>query len=180
MVEELGLEPGPELRRLEEAILAHDEALVIRERAAVPAPRSDPRPPTNVRPALSSFVGRRDDLVRVAELLELVRLVTLVGPGGCGKTRLAVEVAIRRLADVPGGVWFVALDGVATGDAVLSAVTEAVSARVSSVRRASKDRRSRRTGSRRRRSRNRRRRWRPARRATPWSCSGRRCRLGPR
>ncbi len=50
----------------------------------------------NLRFALTSFVGRDDELQRVGSLLDQVRLVTLVGPGGAGKTRLAVEIAARR------------------------------------------------------------------------------------
>ncbi|MFD7589462.1 BTAD domain-containing putative transcriptional regulator [Kitasatospora sp. NPDC059811] len=71
-----------------------------------PEPRR-PRPPGNPDAPLTSFVGREDDIRRVAELLGRARLVTLVGPGGSGKTRLATTAG-RRLTP-PGGVWFVAL-----------------------------------------------------------------------
>ena len=52
--------------------------------------------------------------------------MTLVGAGGCGKTRLATEFACRQLADFRDGVWFAALDTVASGDAVPGAVADAL------------------------------------------------------
>ncbi len=83
--EELGLEPGPDLRRLQEAILAHDPAI-----AAVAAAGGRRG---NLPHRQTSFVGRGDDLDRAAALMRQHRLVTLTGPPGVGKTRLAVEVA---------------------------------------------------------------------------------------
>jgi predicted ATPase/DNA-binding SARP family transcriptional activator len=77
---ELGLEPGPELRNLEQQILIHDPALQ-------PAAPGVPAPP-----ATPTF-GRDDDVLDVLAALEGARLVTLTGPGGVGKTRLAIEVA---------------------------------------------------------------------------------------
>ncbi|MFJ1935364.1 AfsR/SARP family transcriptional regulator [Kitasatospora sp. NPDC088160] len=71
-----------------------------------PEPRRA-RPPGNLDAPLTSFVGREDDIRRVAELLGRARLVTLVGPGGSGKTRLATTAG-RRLTP-SGGVWFAAL-----------------------------------------------------------------------
>ncbi|SDK50373.1 BTAD domain-containing putative transcriptional regulator [Nonomuraea jiangxiensis] len=87
---ELGVDPGPELRE------AHLAAL------------RDPEPRSNLPARLTSFVGRAADLSRIGELLTGdARLVTLVGPGGAGKTRLAVEAAAAL--DVPDGVWLVEL-----------------------------------------------------------------------
>ena len=79
---ELGLEPGPELRELEQAILVHD----------VPTARTDlPAPATPT-------IGREDALQRIAALLANTRLLTLLGPGGVGKTRLALELARAHAA----------------------------------------------------------------------------------
>ena len=64
-------------------------------------------PPSNLPAALSSFVGRRREIAEVEQLLASHRLVTLTGQGGCGKTRLALQVAGDRLAEMPGGVWLV-------------------------------------------------------------------------
>jgi predicted ATPase/DNA-binding SARP family transcriptional activator len=105
--DELGLEPGLELRRLQEAILAHDPAV-----AAVPIDR---RRRGNL-PALStSFVGREDELRQVAGLLGEHRLVTLSGPPGVGKSRLALEAARSLEHEFPEGIWLV--DFARAGDA---------------------------------------------------------------
>lgn len=63
--------------------------------------------PNNLPLQLTSFVGRDTELSHVRELLEKTRLVTLTGPGGCGKTRLAQHVAVEVLDRFPEGVWFV-------------------------------------------------------------------------
>ncbi len=60
----------------------------------------------------TSFVGRQAETARLTELLAAHRLVTLVGEGGAGKTRLAVEVAASRVDEYPDGVWFVDLASV--------------------------------------------------------------------
>jgi len=90
--EELGLEPGPELRRLESAILTHDPALDLPSApGSGPSGRAGPR--SAIPESLSALVGRAAELQDLTGLLAEHRLVTLVGPGGVGKTRLALEVA---------------------------------------------------------------------------------------
>jgi predicted ATPase/DNA-binding SARP family transcriptional activator len=97
--DELGLEPGPDLRRLQEAILAHDPAI-----AAVPVDR---RRRGNLPAPSTSFVGREDELRQVATSVREHRLVTFIGPPGVGKSRLAVETA-RSIEDAcPDGIWVV-------------------------------------------------------------------------
>lgn len=116
LVEELGVDPSAELQEV------HLQAL--RGELAPVAPVLDRLP---VR--LTSFVGRGDELKLLAELLAGSRLVTLVGPGGAGKTRLATEVAARHPAHDRGRVWFVPLAGVRDSHDVLGALLTALGVR---------------------------------------------------
>jgi non-specific serine/threonine protein kinase len=81
--------------------------------------------------ALSAFIGRSRDLAEAAALLGRVRLVTLAGAGGAGKSRLAREVAARAVADAafPEGVWWVELAPLPPGSEVTSAVATALGVR---------------------------------------------------
>ncbi|HIE21737.1 MAG TPA: tetratricopeptide repeat protein, partial [Acidimicrobiia bacterium] len=99
--EELGIGPGPDLYSLEERILLHDPSLTL-ETGAEELLTNLERPPT-------ALVGRVPELVRLVELTRSRRLITLTGPGGVGKTRLAVEAGCRALSSFPDGVWFVDL-----------------------------------------------------------------------
>ncbi|MCK2221832.1 winged helix-turn-helix domain-containing protein [Actinomadura sp. ATCC 31491] len=100
LADELGLDPGPELVALHQAILEQDPSL------SVPAGR----PRTNLPAAVSKLIGRDEALAEVCGLLEEERLVTLTGSGGVGKTRLALAAADRLLESAPDGVWLVELD----------------------------------------------------------------------
>ncbi len=84
---------------------------------------------TNLRAAVTSFVGRDDDARKVNKLLGGGRLVTIVGTGGAGKTRLASEVASSWVSRAPGGVWFVELAPVSDSDNVALAVLDALRSR---------------------------------------------------
>jgi predicted ATPase/DNA-binding SARP family transcriptional activator len=97
--EELGIEPSVEIRELEERILLQDLSLG-------PAVHT---PTTNLPTASTSFVGREQDVARVHTLSEQARLVTLTGPGGVGKTRLAIEAAAGITDRFRDGVWLVPL-----------------------------------------------------------------------
>ena len=106
LVDELGIEPGPQLRRLEQSILAHDPELHPgRPARAVPATLPAPS---------GELIGRDGELAEVAALLERpgTRLVTLVGTGGVGKTRLALEAARAVGERFRGGAVHVDLEGV--------------------------------------------------------------------
>ncbi|GAB3418787.1 BTAD domain-containing putative transcriptional regulator [Flindersiella endophytica] len=79
LADELGTDPSEELAAIHQALLRGDQ----------------PHQPRSLPAQLTSFVGRAEDLAKVAELLGTTRLVTLFGPGGSGKTRLSIEVASR-------------------------------------------------------------------------------------
>jgi predicted ATPase/DNA-binding SARP family transcriptional activator len=105
LVDELGLEPGPELRKLERMILAHDPGL---EAEAATDLLSAPLPvPAN------ATVGREGELAEITALLirPEVRLLTLVGTGGVGKTRLALEASRMVDGRFPGGATYADLAG---------------------------------------------------------------------
>src|SRR5690554_6759714 len=106
LAEELGVEPGPELRRLESAILSHDETLLARPPAAHPAPT---RGAAALPVPASELIGRQRELDELRESLDRHRLVTIVGPGGVGKTRLAIAAAQALVANDQPAVWFVDL-----------------------------------------------------------------------
>lgn len=85
--------------------------------------------PHNLPTELTSFVGREHELAEVGQLLQAARLITLAGPGGCGKTRLALKVAANVLSEFPDGVWFVDLVPVPDPARLLDAVTSALGIR---------------------------------------------------
>ena len=106
LVGELGIDPGPALRELEARILAQDPSLAAAGPAGLEAVRA-PMATGNLREQLSSFVGRTAELQELSEAVHSSRLVTLVGPGGVGKTRLAVEAAAALRQEHRDGVWLV-------------------------------------------------------------------------
>jgi predicted ATPase/DNA-binding SARP family transcriptional activator len=99
--EELALEPGPELRRLQQAILAQDAAV-----APVPAP---PRRRGNLPAPVTSFIGRERELEELDRLVREHRLVTVTGPPGVGKSRLALEGVRVFEGEIRDGVWLIDL-----------------------------------------------------------------------
>ena len=91
--------------------------------SAFPPPRArhaDSRLPA---PA-TEFVGREDEIVQGVEAIRMSRLVTLTGPGGTGKTRLAIEIARRLELEIPDGVAFVSLASLNDADLVIGAILE--------------------------------------------------------
>ena len=123
--EELGLDPGPELRRLEAAVLAQDPSLDATDAAEPPAVAAD-RPAGAIPAALTPLVGRATELREVTELCAANRLVTLVGPGGVGKTRLALEVGAAETAALRHGGTLVELAPVGDPAGVRAAIASAL------------------------------------------------------
>ena len=97
-------------------------------RAEFPPLRSlgNPALPNNLPAQLSAFVGRQRALAEVQALVESARLVTLTGAGGCGKTRLGLQVAAGLLDRFGDGVWLVELAAVADEDTVAAAISQAL------------------------------------------------------
>ncbi|HLZ22642.1 MAG TPA: BTAD domain-containing putative transcriptional regulator [Ktedonobacterales bacterium] len=108
LVEELGMEPGPELQQLLEQIL-NQHAAIGPPRRRVVSPSAER---TNLSLELSSFVGRSAELEEIKRFLHEARLVTLTGAGGIGKTRLALHLGSQLVDEYADGVWLVELAAV--------------------------------------------------------------------
>jgi predicted ATPase/class 3 adenylate cyclase len=90
-----------------------------------PPPRSLDARPNNLPLQLTRFIGREEQASEVKRrLLNGIRLLTLTGPGGTGKTRLALEVAADTLTAFAGGAWFVDLSPVMNPELVISTIAE--------------------------------------------------------
>ncbi|MFG1920787.1 BTAD domain-containing putative transcriptional regulator [Cryptosporangium sp. NPDC048952] len=116
LADELGTDPSAELREAHLAILR--------------APEHRAAPPKRLPAQLTSFVGREPELARIAELLGNHRLVTLTGPGGAGKTRLAIEAAYRHSSES----YLIELAAVTTGAEIEQVVLDALGLRDSGLR----------------------------------------------
>jgi len=137
LADALGVDPSPALAAVHLAVLRAELPAGPPPAAGppqTPATRPDPPAPRAGRPhnlpaQLTSFVGRDDELERVARrLLDETRLITLTGPGGAGKTRLSVEVGARVADQLLDGVWFVPLAPVRDAFDVPHAVLTALGA----------------------------------------------------
>ncbi len=109
LADELGVDPGPQLQAAYLAVLRGDAPVR-------PSPPGLPPVNSNLRSRVSTFVGRSAEVERVQDLVMRSRLVTLVGPGGAGKTRLAGESAAGLIDDLPQGVWIAELASVTDPD----------------------------------------------------------------
>jgi DNA-binding SARP family transcriptional activator len=116
LADELGVPPSPELQQAHLAVLQGEPAVQRSARSNLPAP-------------VTSFVGRERELAQIDELLARGRLVTLLGPGGAGKTRLAREAGARWVERVEDGVWLVELAPVTDESEIVPAVLGALGLR---------------------------------------------------
>ncbi len=119
LIDAAGVEPGPSLQRLQRAILLQDTSLEARSRPHRTS--ALPSPPTRL-------VGRDELVGQVCALLrgDDVRLVTLTGPGGIGKSRLGLEAARRLEAELPQGAVLVTLDSLSDPDLVAPTILRAL------------------------------------------------------
>ncbi|MDK1343740.1 BTAD domain-containing putative transcriptional regulator [Streptomyces sp. 378] len=124
LADRLGADPGAELRALHVELLRLGDPLL-----PAPAAEGPGRSAGNLRARLTSFIGRETDIETIRGDLAAARLVTLLGPGGAGKTRLSQEAAETVREAMPGGVWLAELAPVDDPDAVPEAVLTAVGAR---------------------------------------------------
>ncbi len=133
LVDDLGLDPGPALRRMQQAILSQDPSLEPSRPpeasdapdargGAAPATSSTHAGPPRVPGVSTRLIGRATELQDLADVWSRARLGTLLGPPGAGKTRLALEVARHD----PGPVWYVSLEQVAESQTVAGAILDVV------------------------------------------------------
>lgn len=146
MVDELGVEPSAALRALEQRMLVQDPSLLAAGMstprvASLPEPARSghhrDRPPEAISRPLSSFVGRTEQLDLLERLLREQRLVSVVGPAGVGKTRLALEHAARAASPASatsasaasaadGEVWLARLADVRDGQSVAATLADSI------------------------------------------------------
>ncbi|MEU3465832.1 BTAD domain-containing putative transcriptional regulator [Streptomyces sp. NPDC006733] len=130
LADRLGADPGPELRALHAQLLSTEEPPGPRA-APAPAPAA---PQGNLRPRLTSFVGRESELREIRADVARSRLVTLTGPGGSGKTRLSEEAGGALAGPgYPDGVWIAELAPLDHPEAVPQAVLSALGRRDTTI-----------------------------------------------
>jgi predicted ATPase len=120
LAEELGIDPGPDLRDAHLSVLRTDKVTTRSARSG---------PLGNLRTNLTSFVGRDTERAGIAERLQNGRLVNLVGTGGAGKSRLATSVAAEMADQFSGGAWLVELAAATAPEDVAQAVINALGPR---------------------------------------------------
>jgi predicted ATPase/DNA-binding SARP family transcriptional activator len=113
LADELGADPSPRLQRQYLELLRGS-----------PSDRESPPAATNIPTPLTRVIGRTDEVKRISHLLETARLVSIVGPGGAGKTRLAMELAEMSRQHHRDGVWLVELAPVSEESGVVRAMSE--------------------------------------------------------
>ncbi len=132
LLDDLGLDPGTALRRMQQAVLAQDPALEppAQDRASTPttgaasgtSERGSTVEPSRIPGTSTRLIGRAVEQRDLAEVWDRARLVTVLGPPGAGKTRLALELA--RAADPP--AWYVALEQIPAAQSAAAAILDVV------------------------------------------------------
>jgi len=119
LADELGMDPSRALQDLLTKVLRQDRSLEVQRRSG-----TEPEPArfTNLPAPLTSFIGRKNALAQIEQFLKRSRVVTLVGPAGIGKTRLAIEVGRGRHGAYPDGVWLIELAGLSDGTLIPDAI----------------------------------------------------------
>jgi predicted ATPase/DNA-binding SARP family transcriptional activator/DNA-binding CsgD family transcriptional regulator len=129
LARELGTEASPSTQRLHEVIAAGEFPSVSATGRTLEVGRAAEPSDTgkhNLPAPRNSFVGREREMTEIKRELAMTRLLTLMGAGGSGKTRLALEVARDLVGAYPDGVWLVELAGLSEGDLVPQAVAAAL------------------------------------------------------
>ena len=134
LADELGLDPSPGLREIERQILRHDSALLASASPQAPelpsaAPGDFPARAaerTNLPTPPTPLIGREQELQEASQLLRAHRIVTLTGPGGSGKTRLALQLAADAVRDFPDGVVWIPLQALSDPELVVPTIARAV------------------------------------------------------
>jgi predicted ATPase/DNA-binding SARP family transcriptional activator len=122
---EVGVEPSIETRELYQRLLSGDRtASHAVARALNDTVRAEP--PHNLPYQWTDFVGRERESAQLNRLLSQVRLLTIVGPGGTGKTRLALHAAAERIGEYRDGVYFVSLARIEAPDSIAQAIAETI------------------------------------------------------
>ena len=119
LADELGMDPSRGLQDLLTKILRQDRSLDAQPQ---PGTQQEPAPITNLPASVTRFIGRKEAAAKIDQLLTRSRVVTLIGPGGIGKTRLALEVGRRLLDTYPDGVWLTELASLTDGNLISEAI----------------------------------------------------------
>lgn len=124
--EELGVEPSAETQALYNRLSSGEMPLDVP--VAAPIPDGEPAPRHKLPAELTSFVGRTRELAEITALLDdpSCRLLTVVGPGGIGKTRLALKTAAQRMDDYAHGVYHVPLASLNSAEFLVASVADAL------------------------------------------------------
>ena len=129
LLEQLGIDPSQELQTIYRRILNQDDELDLPSSASVSSlPTRDAVAATNLPAQPTRLIGRHRELAEAAAFItqDAVRLLTLTGPGGTGKTRLALQLAADSLDHFPHGVWFVNLAPLTDPELVLPTIAQTV------------------------------------------------------